>query len=125
MAAQVFVGVKRNKGKHYVDLLIGGETVLRPNTVCHISRHEGGTLISLKIQKEGGTAEEKINFEFMKLQHCIVDYDYDDAIIVLSGDTGWSWKDYFLDKEYKDDMKKNYPDVQIMSEEEFYTRYSK
>ena len=76
--------------------------------------------MSLKIQEVEGTAEEKIPFEFMKLHHCIVDYDYDGAIIVLSGDTGWSWKDYFLSKEFKDDMKKIYPDVQIMSEEEFY-----
>ena len=60
----------------------------------------------------GGTAED-------------IDYDYDGAIIVLSGDTGWSWKDYFLSKEFKDDMKKIYPDVQIMSEEEFCTKYSK
>ena len=125
VAAQVVVGVKRNGGKHYVDLLLGGETYLRPKTVCPISKHKGGTLVSSKLQETSGTAEEKIPFEFMKLHHCIVDYDYDGAIIVLSGDTGWDWKDYFLGKEFKDDMKKIYPDVQIMSEEEFYTRYSK
>ena len=125
VAAQVVVGVKRQGGKHLVDLLLGGETNLRPKTVCPISTHKGGTLVSLKLQEVEGTAEEKIPFEFMKLHHCIVDYDYDGAIIVLSGDTGWSWKDYFLSKEFKDDMKKIYPDVQIMSEEEFCTKYSK
>ena len=61
----------------------------------------------------------------MKLQHCIDDYGYDCAIMVLCGDTGWKWKDYFLSQEFKDDMKKVYPDVSIISQEQFVSLFSK
>ena len=72
--SQINIGAKRNGKRHRVDLIIDN------------------TLVSLKHQQVGGTAEEKVPFEFMKLQHAVEDYNYDNAIIVLSGNTGWTWK---------------------------------
>lgn len=105
--AQAFIGVKRNQKRHKVDLIIEN------------------TLVSLKHQQVGGTAEEKVPFEVMKLQHAVNDYGYDNAIIVLSGDTGWTWKDYFLSDEFKQQMAAIYPDVTIMSHEQFCEIYLK
>lgn len=99
--SQVFIGQKRNEKRHKVDLIIEN------------------TLVSLKHQQVAGTAEEKVPFEVMKLQHAVNDYGYDNAIIVLSGDTGWTWKEYFLSGEFKQQMAAIYPDVTIMSHEQF------
>jgi hypothetical protein len=103
---QVTIGKKRNGKKHRVDVLIDK------------------TLVSLKHQEVNGTAEEKVPFEFMKLQHAVDDYDYDEAVIVLSGDTGWTWKEYYLSPEFKTNMKQVYPDVSIMSHQEFCETYN-
>ena len=59
----------------------------------------------------------------MKLQHAVDDYNYDNAIIVLSGDSGWTWKEYFLSTEFKAQMASIYPDVSIMSHEQFLEIY--
>lgn len=125
VSAQVNVGKKRNGGDHITDLLIGGETYVPPNKKRPISTHKGGILVSLKYQEIMGTAEEKILFEIMKLQHCIYDYGYECAIIVLCGNTGWKWKDYFLSEEFKQDMKKIYPDVTILDQQQFMKLFSK
>lgn len=104
---QVNVGRKRNGGKHVVDILLNGEE-----------------LISLKYQEVQGTAEEKIPFEIMKLQHMVIDGKYKSATIVLSGpDKAWNWKDYYLSSEFQESMKKIYPDVSIISHAEFVERY--
>lgn len=100
--SQKVIGKKRNGGNHRVDLIIDGEI-----------------LVSLKHQEVSGTAEEKVPFEFMKLQHAVDDYNYKHALIVLSGDKGWTWKNYYLSQEFKSSMKTLYPDVDIMSHEEF------
>ena len=76
--SQVMVGVKRNGGKHYCDIVINDDE-----------------LISLKYQRVQGTAEEKIPFEFMKLQNAIDDHGYKSATIVVAGpDKAWKWKEY-------------------------------
>jgi hypothetical protein len=103
---QVNIGRKRNGGRHIIDLI------------------EGKTLISLKNQTVAGTAEEKVPFEVMKLQHAIDDYGYDDAIIVLNGDSGWTWKDYYLSNEFQESMSILYPKVKIMSHEQFIKKYN-
>jgi hypothetical protein len=101
--SQVNVGLKRNGGKHYVDILLNGDT-----------------LLSLKYQRVQGTAEEKVPFEVMKLHHTCVDYGYDSAILVLAGpDKAWKWKDYYLGEQFQNDMKKIYPSVRIISHEQF------
>lgn len=103
--SQVNIGLKRNGGKHFIDFLIEK------------------TLVSLKSQKVNGTAEEKIPFEIMKLQQAVDDYNYDNAVLVLSGDSGWSWKDYYLSKEFKDLMYSIYPDVSILEHKQFSAIY--
>lgn len=103
--SQFTLGMKRNGKRHRVNFVIEN------------------TLVSTKYQQVGGTAEEKIPFEFMKLQHAVNDYGYDNAIIVIHGDTGWTWKEYFLSTEFKSQMKQLYPDVSIMTHEEFCSIY--
>ena len=85
----------------------------------YVSEHKGGTLISLKYQKVEGTAEEKIPFEFIKLQNAINKYGYNKAIIVLCGDEGWTLKDTYLNEEFVTQMKAICPDVVITDEENF------
>lgn len=104
---QMNIGEKRNGGKHYIDILLNGKE-----------------LISLKYQKVQGTAEEKIPFEFMKLQDAIDDHKYQSATIVLAGpDEAWKWKDYYLSDTFCDKMKKIYPDVRIISHNQFVKEY--
>ena len=106
-ASQVNVGAKRNGGKHYCDIVLNDEE-----------------LISLKYQRVQGTAEEKIPFEFMKLQHAIDDHGYKSATIVLAGpDKAWKWKDYYLSEEFRAKMSSIYPDVRIISHTQFTQEY--
>jgi len=105
--SQVMVGKKRNGGKHYVDILLNDNE-----------------LISLKYQRVQGTAEEKIPFEFMKLQHAIDDHGYKSATIVLAGpDKAWKWKDYYLSEEFRAKMSSIYPNVRIITHEQFVSEY--
>ncbi len=100
---QVNVGLKRNGGKHYIDILL-----------------ESKTLLSLKFQRVQGTAEEKVPFEIMKLQQAVEDYGYECAILVLAGlDSAWKWKDYYFGEEFQSNMKQIYPDVRIISHVQF------
>ena len=104
---QVNVGAKRNGGRHYVDILLNDTE-----------------LLSLKYQKVQGTAEEKILFEIMKLQHAVTDHGYKSAVIVIAGpDKAWKWKEYYLGDEFQSAMKKIYPDVRIISHEQFVLEY--
>lgn len=101
--SHVNIGKKRNGGKHYVDLLLNSDV-----------------LLSLKYQEVQGTAEEKIPFEIMKLQHAIDDYGYSGAMLVLAGpESAWKWRDYFLSDEFQSEMKKIYPDVRLLSNSQF------
>jgi len=105
--SQVMVGAKRNGGKHYCDIVLNGDE-----------------LISLKYQRVLGTAEEKIPFEFMKLQHAVDDHGYKSATIVVSGpDKAWKWKDYYLSEEFRAKMKSIYPDVRIINHDQFVQEY--
>ena len=105
--SQVWIGKKRNGGKHKCDIVINDDE-----------------LISLKYQRVLGTAEEKIPFEFMKLQHAVDDYGYKSATIVVAGpDEGWKWKDYFLSEEFCVKMKSIYPDVRIITHTQFVQEY--
>ena len=105
--SQVMVGTKRNGGKHYCDIVLNEDE-----------------LISLKYQRVQGTAEEKIPFEFMKLQHAIDDYGYKSATIVVAGpDKAWKWKDYYLSEEFRGKMSSIYPNVRIINHEQFVSEY--
>ena len=118
---QAEVGSQFDTGKtHIVDILLGGKAYKKTKKhKRYISEHQGGTLISLKYQKVEGTAEEKIPFEFIKLQNAINKYGYNKAIIVLCGDEGWTLKKTYLNKEFVTQMNAICPDVVITNEENF------
>ena len=105
------VGKKRNGGKHRCDIVLNGEE-----------------LITLKYQRVTGTADEKIPFECMKLQHAINDYGYKSATVVLGG-VAWkekkkAWGHYWLGEEFrKEYLEKIAPDVRVISHETFVKEY--
>ena len=118
---QAEVGTQFDTGKkHIVDILLGGKAYKKTKKAKRwISEHIGGTLLSLKYQKVEGTSEEKIPFEFMKLQNAINKYGYKKALIVLCGDDGWTLKKTYLKEEFISQMKVICPDVSITDEENF------
>ena len=118
---QAEVGTQFDTGKkHIVDILLGGKAHKKTKKAKRwISEHIGGILLSLKYQKVEGTSEEKIPFEFMKLQNAINKYGYEKALIVLCGDDGWTLKKTYLKEEFISQMKVICPDVSITDEENF------
>jgi len=118
---QAEVGTQFDTDKtHIVDVLLGGKAHKKKKKAKRwISEHQGGDLISLKYQKVEGTAEEKIPFEFIKLQNAIDKYKYNRAIIVLCGDGGWTLKKTYLHEEFISQMKSICPDVTITDEDNF------
>ena len=118
---QAEVGTQFDTGKkHIVDVLLGGEAYKKTQKAKRwISEHIGGILISLKYQGVEGTAEEKIPFEFLKLQNAIDKYGYKSAIIVLCGDGGWTLKKTYLKDEFISKMKLICPNVTITDEDNF------
>lgn len=106
MRTRFDIGKKRNGGQHKIDILLNEKE-----------------LISIKYQKTGGTAEEKIPYEVMKLQWAIEDYpQFTDATIILGGnDDAWTLKDYYLSDEFMEYM--NCPNVRLMSEKDFLMEY--
>ncbi len=118
---QAEVGTQFATGKkHIVDVLLGGSAYKKTKKAKRwTSEHKGGTLISLKYQKVEGTAEEKILFEFWKLQDAIDKYGYKKAVIVLCGNEGWTLKEEYLKEEFTIKMKTLFPDVTITDEENF------
>ena len=118
---QAEVGTQFDTGKiHIVDVLLGGKAYKKKKKAKRwISEHQGGDLISLKYQKVEGTAEEKIPFEFIKLQNAIDKYKYNRAIIVLCGDDGWTLKKTYLNEKFVSQMKSICPDVTITDEDNF------
>lgn len=118
---QTVVGTQFNtKKQHIVDVLLGGKAYrLKPKAKRWTSRHQGGRLNSFKYQAIDGTAEEKIPFEFLKLQDAIDKYGYSGGIIVLCGESGWTLKEYYLSEEFQNKMKLIAADVTIMTEETY------
>ena len=118
---QTEVGEPFGTGKtHIVDILLGGKAYKKKKKAKRwISMHAGGTLISLKYQKNAGTAEEKIPYECIKLQDAINKYEYNRAIIVLCGDSGWTLKKTYLNEEFVSQIKSICPDVTITDEQTF------
>ena len=118
---QTVVGTQfGTKKKHIVDILLGGEAYKKTKKAKRwISEHKGGKLISLKYQAVEGTAEEKILHECDKLQDAIDQHGYESAVIVLCGNGGWSFKDYYLSERYAKKVNLIAPDVTIISEETF------
>lgn len=118
---QTVVGTQFNtKKQHIVDVLLDGDAYKKTKgAVRWTSNHQGGRLDSFKYQAIDGTAEEKIPFEFLKLQDAIDKYGYTGGVIVLCGESGWTLKGYYLSEEFKSKMKLIAADVTIMTEETY------
>lgn len=78
--SQIVVGTRCGGGVHKVDAIA--------------SRDGRRTLVSLKWQQTGGTAEQKVPFEVMCLADAVRAGHADRAYLVLGGD-GWSLRDYY------------------------------
>jgi len=84
---QVIVGSRPGGGPHKVDLLAekAGEKFL----------------ISMKWQQTSGTAEQKVPFEIICLAEAIRENpNYKRSYVVLGG-TGWTLRDYYVEKIQK------------------------
>jgi hypothetical protein len=89
--------LQRNGRKHRIDV-----------------RLDNGILVSCKSNdKVWGTAEEKIPFECLKLQHAIEDSNglFHQAYIILGGNK-WHNKEYYLSEDFKNQI--HMPNVRII-----------
>ncbi len=77
---QVVIGARCGGGVHKVDAVA--------------TRDGRRTLVSLKWQQTGGTAEQKVPFEVMCLADAVRAGQADRAYLVLGGD-GWKLRDYY------------------------------
>lgn len=133
---QTIVGTQFNtKKQHIVDAFVGGKAYKKEKKAKRwISEIFGtfgkiiptefekvfpGELHSFKYQAIDGTAEEKIPFEFLKLQDAIDKYGYTGGVIVLCGESGWTLKEYYLSEEFRSKMKLIAADVTVMTEETY------
>lgn len=107
--SQADVGPKPNGRKHKIDILVETPDYEK-------------VLVSVKWQQSGGTAEEKIPFEVIKLLYSIEKSDgkYNRAYIVLGGGQGWTLKDWYI-KGGLNDYIKNAVDIKIVGLEDFIT----
>lgn len=96
---QVNIGLRPTGGAHNTDLIVDEEVI-----------------ISLKYQNVGGTAEEKIVYEQMCLQHACETYGYKKAVVVLAG-PGWAHDDSYRENVFGQWM--NTPNVSIINFDEF------
>lgn len=106
--SQVLVGYKPNGKQHRIDVLA-------------INPKQEEILISLKWQQVGGTAEEKLPYEVIKLVYSIKNSEgrFDRAYIVIGGG-GWTLKEWYLSGALKEYLE--YEDlVEIVSLDEFIT----
>jgi hypothetical protein len=103
---QVFIGIKpNNKTRHCVDILL----------------KEREEVISLKYQGVAGTAEEKIPYEVLVLQHLINNGRCKSATIVLAGNA-WTQRDWYLEDNFCSSM--NCPDIRIINHDVFIKEYT-
>jgi hypothetical protein len=101
---QICIGLRPTGGNHNTDLIV-----------------DENIIISLKYQDVAGTAEEKIPYEQICLQHAIETYSYSRAIIVLAG-PGWKH-----DECYRNNCLSKWlitPDVTIMNFDEFLNEFN-
>ena len=96
---QVYIGLRPTGGGHSTDLIIDNKFI-----------------ISLKYQKVAGSAEEKIPYEQICLQHAIEEYGYAKAYIVLAG-FGWKHDDSYIQGKLNKWL--TTPNVEVISFEQF------
>ena len=101
---QVNIGLRPTGGAHNTDLIF-----------------EEKIIISLKYQDVAGTAEEKIPYEQMCLQHACETYGYEYAIVVLAG-PGWKHDQRYVENVFGKWM--NTPDVQVLDFDSFVKHFN-
>jgi len=104
---QINIGLRPTGGAHNVDLIINVTDEIRD-------------IISLKFQEVAGTAEEKIPYEQICLQHACETYNYRSGIIVLAG-SGWKHDDCYRENVLNKWM--NVPNVKVINFDEFLEMY--
>ena len=97
------IGLRPTGGAHNTDLIVNG------------------SIVSLKYQDVAGTAEEKIPYEQMCLQHACFTYGYDCAIIVLAG-PGWKHDDAYRQGVFDEWM--HTPNVRVLNFDEFLNQFN-
>ena len=101
------VGTRLGGGKHMVDIVV--------------YENDEVYLISSKWQQTSGTAEQKIPFEVMCLGDAIRKNEMVTKAYLVLGGKGWSRKEYFLSKEFKNDLSDFCKKVRIVDLEDFVT----
>lgn len=100
---QVHIGPRIGGGRHIVDA---------------VAKKDGTkTLVSLKWQQVGGTAEQKVPFEVICLSEAIRAGTYSKAYLVLGGE-GWKLRSFYVGGGLKDHLK-HADDVHITTLEGF------
>ena len=104
---QINIGLRPTDTAHNVDLIVSVGTVQ--------------TIVSLKYQDVNGTAEEKIPYEQICLQHACETYGYTNALIVLAG-PGWKHDECFRSNALSKWM--NVPNTKVVNFDEFLDEYN-
>ena len=91
---QDIVGCRPTGGNHVTDVIVNERVI-----------------VSLKYQNVAGTAEEKIPYEQMCLQHACQTYGYEKALLVLAG-PGWKHDKEYIDGCFSEWM--NTPNVEVI-----------
>jgi len=107
---QVNLGLRPTGGAHNVDLVIIEDEV-----------EDAQVLISLKYKDVAGTAEEKIPYEQISLQHACETYGYKKAYILLAG-PGWKHDQTYIDGGLNKWL--NTPDVEVIDYDKFESLFS-
>jgi len=77
---------------------------LKEHVVDFVARRKGETLlISTKWQNSAGSAEEKVPWEVLSLNHALRGSEHSAGFIVLGG-KGWSLRDYFTSPAFREAM---------------------
>lgn len=105
---QINIGLRPTGGAHNVDLIVNVTDEVRD-------------IISLKFQDVSGTAEEKIPYEQICLQHACETYGYRSGVIVLAG-PGWKHDDCYREGVLNNWMKVS--NVKVLNFDEFLDEYN-
>jgi hypothetical protein len=97
LESMVFPALVRGKYKGKLQVFIGDTPTGKRHRVDILAENEQGEkiLISMKWQQIGGTAEEKVPYEVIKLIHAKKHGNYKSVYLVLGGN-GWSMKEFYI-----------------------------
>lgn len=116
---QVHIGKKLGNRKHVIDFVVGKLP------------KDKQILISVKWQQVSGTAEEKIPWEIICLQHACESFQYKQAYLVLGGtdrnketrEKGWTLRQFFISNKLTNVIKMD--NVKVVSLDTFIAQLNK